>query len=519
MSLSRITIIGCISAALAACTVGEPDGPAVGGTSSGTGGSSGVASTGPGAEEPRAAEAAAPALAEAPDAPAAEATSAMASAASAALADREPPIGHRVARRTTVVLAEPRWGAPIRGRIDMGSPFAIFEHVEGRGCTGEGWARVDQLGFVCLRDAEATSRHGKVQPALADGRVVPYIYAKPRADRAGKLIAPVPRHRSVAALQRGDAPVDWLEAHHQYAFVESRRVPGVGVVLLDRSRRAVRADAMELERPSEFRGRDLEARPVPEDVVMAWSAEAPTLVYAAPGATAPPVGRVDYHRQMTVDPTPIRQGGVDWYALRGEGMPVGYVSDEDVRRWIADEPLAGVGDDELWLDVELSEQTLAVYRGARPIFVTLISSGAGKNPTPRGVFRIWHKQALGDMRSLPGDVDSYTVEDVPWVQYFHRRFALHTAFWHNKFGRRRSHGCINLSPHDARHLFGLTTPAMPPGWTFVYEHEDEVGTALRIRKGVGPVPDRRRAIGDADESAPDAADRVAEPAADATDAP
>ncbi len=160
-----------------------------------------------------------------------------------------------------------------------------------------------------------------------------------------------------------------------------------------------------------------------------------------------------------------------------------------------------------------------MYRGARPIFVTLISSGAGKNPTPRGVFRIWHKQALGDMRSLPGDVDSYTVEDVPWVQYFHRRFALHTAFWHNKFGRRRSHGCINLSPHDARHLSALTPPATPPGWTFVYEHEDEAGTALRIRKGVGPVPDRRRAIGDADESAPDAADRVAEPAVDATDAP
>ena len=511
MSFERLLRIGCISGALAACTVGEPDSGSPGGTSSGTG-STEPSSTGAGVEEPAAAE---------PASAAAEPTAVTPAAAveGAVAEDAEPPIGHRVVRRTTVVLAEPRWGAPIRGRIDMGSPFAIYEHVDGKGCTGEGWARVDQLGFVCLRDAEPSRRRGKVQPPLADGREVPYIYAKPKADRAGKLLAPVPRYRSVAALQRGDAPVDWLEAHHQYAFVESRRVAGVGVVLVDRSRRAVRVDALQVERPSEFHGRDLEAEAVPEGVVLAWSAEAPTPVYAAPGAAAP-VGRVEYHRPITLDPTPTRRDGVDWYALRGEGMPAGYVSDEDIRRWIPDEPLADAGADALWLDVELSEQTLSVYRGARPIFVTLISSGAGKNPTPRGVFRIWHKQALGDMRSLPGDVDSYTVEDVPWVQYFHRRFALHTAFWHNKFGRRRSHGCINLAPRDAAYLFGLTTPAMPPGWTFVYEHEDEVGTALRIRRGVGPVPDRRRAIGVADESTPGADEvLVTEPVADAADAP
>jgi hypothetical protein len=37
---------------------------------------------------------------------------------------------------------------------------------------------------------------------------------------------------------------------------------------------------------------------------------------------------------------------------------------------------------------------------------------------------------------------------------------------------------------------------MPPGWTFVYEHEDEPGTTVRIRRGAEPVPDRRRAIGE-----------------------
>jgi hypothetical protein len=78
------------------------------------------------------------------------------------------------------------------------------------------------------------------------------------------------------------------------------------------------------------------------------------------------------------------------------------------------------------------------------------------------VFRIWHKQALGDMRSLPGD-DSYTVEDVPWVMYFHRRFALHAAFWHNKFGRGAATGASTCRRVDAARVFGQTAPAMPAG--------------------------------------------------------
>ena len=28
----------------------------------------------------------------------------------------------------------------------------------------------------------------------------------------------------------------------------------------------------------------------------------------------------------------------------------------------------------------------------------------------------------------------------------------------------RSHGCVNLSPADARWLFGFTEPKLPDGW-------------------------------------------------------
>jgi hypothetical protein len=278
--------------------------------------------------------------------------------------EAEPPIGHRVSRRTTLVFAEPRWGAELRGRVDMDNPFAIYEFVEGKGCTGEGWARVDAMGYACLKGSTVSKRKGRAQPPMPAGRVVPYVYAKPRADRAGQLLAPVPRYRNAAALARGDEPRDWLAPHHQYAFVASQKLPGVGTVLVDRSRRAVRADALQLERPSEFHGRDLGTSPVPEGLVAAWAAEAPVLVRQAPGR-----GGVGGRARRV--PPGDRRGPAAGAGRRGRLVRAarrGGAGRVRVRRghprWIPGEPLLGVRD-EVWLDVELSEQTLTIYAGRR----------------------------------------------------------------------------------------------------------------------------------------------------------
>ena len=42
--------------------------------------------------------------------------------------------------------------------------------------------------------------------------------------------------------------------------------------------------------------------------------------------------------------------------------------------------------------------------------------------------------------TVAGDLP-YSIEDVPWTMYFLGGYALHAAFWHDKFGTRRSHGC------------------------------------------------------------------------------
>jgi hypothetical protein len=65
--------------------------------------------------------------------------------------------------------------------------------------------------------------------------------------------------------------------------------------------------------------------------------------------------------------------------------------------------------------------------------------------------------------------------------YFELAFALHSAFWHNAFGRPRSHGCINLAPADAKWLFGFAEPQLPKPWHGVYPREGLPGTRLYIR--------------------------------------
>jgi hypothetical protein len=126
----------------------------------------------------------------------------------------------------------------------------------------------------------------------------------------------------------------------------------------------------------------------------------------------------------------------------------------------------GIGPAEPWVHVELEQQTLVLYQGDQPVYATLVSSGLPGHDTPLGLFEIRHKSVASTMSDLgpeAGD-DRYSIDDVPWTEYFAGSIALHGAFWHNSFGLRRSHGCVNLSPYDAHRVFNHTWPEVPEGW-------------------------------------------------------
>jgi lipoprotein-anchoring transpeptidase ErfK/SrfK len=100
------------------------------------------------------------------------------------------------------------------------------------------------------------------------------------------------------------------------------------------------------------------------------------------------------------------------------------------------------------------------------VYATLVSTGLKEHETPLGSFRIHKKYVSNSMSDIGADAADarYSIDDVPWTQYFKGSLALHAAFWHGHFGLKRSHGCINLSPADAFYVFQHTWPELPKGW-------------------------------------------------------
>lgn len=146
------------------------------------------------------------------------------------------------------------------------------------------------------------------------------------------------------------------------------------------------------------------------------------------------------------------------------------------------EPPEDLAEGERWIDIDLSEQTLVAYEGITPVFATLISSGRKDFDTPEGQFRIYGKHVTITMDDPDGGEEAYSIEDVPWTQYFDEGYALHAAFWHDRFGRVRSHGCVNLSPADARRLFFWTGPHVSPGLHGMIATQENPGTRVVIHK-------------------------------------
>ena len=180
--------------------------------------------------------------------------------------------------------------------------------------------------------------------------------------------------------------------------------------------------------------------------------------------------------------------------LTGQAKPGGFLETRD-GTWVAGAtvrrleprdsfPSFATGDRK-WIDISIKQQSLIAYAGRTPVYATLISSGrAGlgdpdkTESTPRGTFMIYQKEVASTMDGDEDKGDSYNLRDVPFVQYFHKGYALHGAYWHDDFGKVRSHGCVNLAPKDAAWLFEWTDPSVPAEWHGVLNKER--GTVVHI---------------------------------------
>ena len=126
-----------------------------------------------------------------------------------------------------------------------------------------------------------------------------------------------------------------------------------------------------------------------------------------------------------------------------------------------------------WVDVSVLGGWLVAYEYDKPVYATLVSPGRGGVPkhgvdpletasTPVGRFRITGKFVTATMVSNASK--DIIHDEVMYTQNFTGPYALHGAYWHGDWGEKKSGGCVNLSPTDARRLFAWTEPQLPPGW-------------------------------------------------------
>jgi hypothetical protein len=199
------------------------------------------------------------------------------------------------------------------------------------------------------------------------------------------------------------------------------------------------------------------------------------------------------HKSLTLGPNSTPMNRFDAVGLTGEKARVGGIEywETDEGWWLrsldATKTEPGptpekLGEHDKWIDVNLKRQTLVAFEGTTPVFVTLFSSGRNEHETPPGSFHIREKHIAATMDADTAADGPYSIEDVPYIQYFNGGYALHGAFWHAMFGNVKSHGCVNLSPWDAKSVFGWTDPQLPPGWHAAFATKDRPGTRVIVHE-------------------------------------
>ncbi len=112
-------------------------------------------------------------------------------------------------------------------------------------------------------------------------------------------------------------------------------------------------------------------------------------------------------------------------------------------------------EDGKYILVDVSEQRLYSFENGALNDTFLVSTGLPKYETPRGLFSVTHKLPVHDYRWSYGanNPNNYNIPNVKWNLRFLPHHYIHSATWHNKFGKKMSHGCINVSLENSEKIF------------------------------------------------------------------
>ncbi|MFS0911662.1 L,D-transpeptidase family protein [Microbacterium sp. 179-I 3D2 NHS] len=103
------------------------------------------------------------------------------------------------------------------------------------------------------------------------------------------------------------------------------------------------------------------------------------------------------------------------------------------------------------IDVDLSSQRATLYENGAVVNSWAVSTGLPGTPTPTGNFKVFAHTRMQDMGCYPGA--PYCTENVPWITWFTTNIGFHGTYWHNNYGNRMSHGCVNLPIDLAKYVY------------------------------------------------------------------
>ncbi len=113
------------------------------------------------------------------------------------------------------------------------------------------------------------------------------------------------------------------------------------------------------------------------------------------------------------------------------------------------------------IEVNIKDQVLTCFEGDTPVFSTRTATGLPGTRTPPGEYRVLRKRYTSYMIGGEG-AGYYNLPGVAFPTYFTwSGIAVHGTYWHNDYGRPKSHGCVNVSDAAALFVFRWTTPALP----------------------------------------------------------
>jgi hypothetical protein len=350
-----------------------------------------------------------------------------------------------------------------RGTVGAGTRLGFSRRVFGEGCSTGVWYQTSDQLFICegYVTPSAEQPGPKVDEWAGTSSRLPQRYAFVRFDGTRAYAHPSDYFRN-----------DYTEAFGKgFGIVVTGEQVYEGVEFI-RTRRHlwIERGSVHFVDGSAFSGVKI-GPSKPLDV--AWVFPGPAKMHERPQGRV--IKRLNRHTAVHIEST---KGA--WAKLAGGG----WMHLSSLQRAKHTEPPEGVGATDRWIDVDIERQVLVAYEGSTPMFTTLVSTGKNtkQSETPLGVFQLWVKLDYTDMDDIERtDIPkNYSIQDVPWVQFFKGSYGFHAAFWHNDFGRRRSHGCINLSPTDARYLFHFTQPTLPPGWNAILPIPEDRPTTILV---------------------------------------